>query len=395
MSSDIASGGDSSGIVQTAKPCAHRASCDNARSWCNMDAMNPKDKASLRHILEFMEGRYGNLSLDQMKALVRADGFGDLVDEAEEMIGAYLELMARYATAFPDEFDHEGVEVMPPARHSEALKVELDGEILFDQKACLKTCAGNCCRGMNYLMISLPDIYRIVSSPAAKLFGVHSTEDLFRRDPPLVKLFFNEEYGLYLPYIRFLAVGADAKTLPEDAPGSVCPFLAPIEEVCAYHGRTVPEWAGEQAQGCILMRHKPKICRLSPVGKSAGLVTGRVIYEYLPPSRECPACDTNVSIKLGDYLAAAVLAGEDKLDASLHRMVMTDKRPLQREELGRYQEILKEMYNIDGLLARHGIERCHRPSLATVIDIAVEASHGNFVPYDDFVRALVRTSDKR
>ncbi len=357
--------------------------------------MNQKDVPSLGEILELLESRYGDLSLDELRTLAREDGLGEVLDEVEGLLEVHPELLAAYAAGFPGDPDQDGIDVMPPAPRPETLKVELDGEIFFDQKECLKTCAGNCCKSMNYLMISLPDICRIVSSPAARRFGVQSTDDLFRREPPLVHLFFNEEYGLYLPYIRFVPMGADACTRPEDAPGSVCPFLAPIEEVGAYHRKAVPEWAGKQAHGCLLLRHKPKICRLSPVGKSAGLVTGRVVYEYRPPSRDCPACEARVSIRLADYLAAAVLPGEDKLDASFHRILMAERRPLGQDDSRRYNEIMKQLYNIDGLLARYDADQSQRHTIAALIDLAFEASRGNFVPYDDLLQALSRARNGR
>ncbi|MBI4871586.1 MAG: hypothetical protein HY814_08460 [Candidatus Riflebacteria bacterium] len=336
--------------------------------------MDFKDDPLFAQIFELLHERYGELSPEEMKSFARLDGLGDLLEEVEEMVAADPELVAACATGFPAGLVNDGVDVMPASEHPVTLHLELDDEILFDQKECLRTCAGNCCKGKNYLMIGLPDIFRIVSAPAMKRLGVHSTDDLYRRDPPLVQLFFNEEYGLFLPYLRFLAVGADRATSPEDAPQSVCPFLAAIEEVCSYNGKKVPDWAGQQAQGCVLLRHKPKVCRLSPVGKCAGLVTGRLTYEYAPPALECPACQTRVSIKLTDHLSGATLRGEDSLDARLHRIVMTREVPLSLGQRGRYEEILKEMYNIDELLASYGIDRCQRPSLDAVIDIAVQAS---------------------
>ena len=53
---------------------------------------------------------------------------------------------------------------------------------------------------------------------------------LLQKQELLVELFYNEEYKIYLPYIRYLPEGADLLTLPEDAEGSICPFLRPIQE---------------------------------------------------------------------------------------------------------------------------------------------------------------------
>ena len=238
-------------------------------------------------------------------------------------------------------------------------------------------------------MISIADIYRIVSSRAAKRSGIHSTDDLFQRDPPLVEVFFNSEYGLYLPYIRFAADGGDPRARPEDAPGSVCPFLVPIKELFAFQGKEVPAWAGKQAMGCILGRHKPKICRLSPVGKSMGLVTGRESYEYAPPSLDCPACDTNVSVKVADYLADAELPGEKRLDEHSHRiLISTAKRALDEAKRRRFNQILQQLYNIDGLLFQHGLEVHQRPGLERVVEIGVRAARGDFAAYEGLIAEL-------
>lgn len=279
---------------------------------------------------------------------------------------------------------------MPPTPEAEALPVEIDDEIFFDERACFRSCTGKCCRGKNYLMINIVDIYRIVSSPAAKLLNVRSTDDLFRRYPPLVQLFFNSEYGLYFPYIRYAPVGADPDVLPEDAPDSVCPFLFPVDRVFSLHHKKMPEWACDEADGCILMQDKPKVCRLSPIGKHTGLVAGMVSYVYAPPALDCPACETNVRVKLADYIEKAELPGEREQDERFHQVLMkaAGQAPDQ-EQRQRFYEIMRQVYNIDGLLLRHGIDLQHRPGIDLLVEICAIASRGNFDPYDELVEKLL------
>lgn len=351
------------------------------------------DSGLLDRIFRALKSRYGHLSEDEMTALMRQDGWGNLVDQIQEEFEHSPELVRELLRVFPmaDPPVEDGEGVMPVRPRTEAMLVEPDGEIRFDQEACLRSCEGNCCKGKGYLMIGMPDILRIVSSKAARLFEVRSTDDLFRRDPPLVELFFSEEYRLYLPYLRFSPTGSDPRARPEDAPGNVCPFLFPIGEVCSFHGREVPSWASPGARGCILMRHKPGICRASPVGRCAGMVTGKEHYEYAPPALDCPACDTDVSIPLRDHLERSVLPGERELERRFHRILMTlQPRPLAKRSRRRFDEILKQLYNIDGLLLRHGVDLTHRPHPMVLTEMAVRASRGDFAPYDELVEELTR-----
>ena len=104
------------------------------------------------------------------------------------------------------------------------IPVDYHGTIRFDPQACLKACKGECCRNKNYLMINIHDIFRILSSKGAQFYDINSTIDLFDRKPPLVELFYIEEYRMFFPYIRYLPVNADVHSRPENAEESICPF---------------------------------------------------------------------------------------------------------------------------------------------------------------------------
>jgi hypothetical protein len=88
---------------------------------------------------------------------------------------------------------------------------------------------------LNHSAESYPDIFKLLASPAARHLNLYSTCDLFDRKPQIIELFATEEYDLFLPYLRFLPVGAEPDTRPEDAASSICPFLYPIADVFAFH----------------------------------------------------------------------------------------------------------------------------------------------------------------
>lgn len=352
-------------------------------------------------LLQELMGRYGHLSVEEMKARMREDGLGDLSDIADELTHELmtrdpelLEHLLRHSPFGP--VGEDLTAVMPPTPEVEALPVDLDDDIFFDHDACLTSCTGRCCQRKNYLMIAIPDIYRIVSSPAARLLDIRSTADLFGRQPPVVQSIFNSEYGLYLPYIRYRPVGAAPDLPPEEAPDSVCPFLFPIDEVISFHRGRVSHKVSRQARGCILMRDKPKVCRLSPLGVFSGLTTGTSSYVYAPPALDCPACDTRVVVKVAEYLRGIELPGERAQEKRLHRVVMaTSKRRLAGAEQQRYGEILQQLYNIDELLLREGVDLQHRPGVERLVRIATRAAQGAFAPYDELVQELVQLGGRR
>jgi len=185
-------------------------------------------------------------------------------------------------------------------------------------------------------------------------------------------------------------VDANIQTRPEDAKGSICPFLQPIHEVYAHHKKALPKRASKDARGCILMEDKPLICRLSPLGKISGMVTGRVTYEYLPPAPVCPACETDVEMKVSDYVSSVVSLSEQQQEERLHKILMSYHQAGISPEFDRnhLNEIVKQVYNIDGLLFRYGLGSEHRPQVEQLVEIVFAASRGDFGAYKQFIEDL-------
>lgn len=345
-----------------------------------------------QQILEMLLAKYGHLSYSELTETLRKDGLGEFVDSIENdahLMGLISEIGNEFS---PDVFGDPDYGIIPSTvQQIQGIPVEYNGTFPFDPQACLKTCNGNCCKSKNYLMINITDIFRILSSKGAQFFDIRSTIDLFDRKPPFVELFYIEEYRFFLPYIRYLPVDADVHTRPEDAKGgSICPFLHPIHEVYAYHKKALPQWASKDALGCILMKDKPTICRLSPLGKSSGMVTGKVTYEFLPPALDCPACEADVEVKVSDYISSMVSSSEQQEEERFHKMLTSYHNAGTSQELdqNRFHEIIKHVYNIDGLLYQYGFGTEHRPQVDHLVEIIFAASHGDFSAYEQFIEGL-------
>ncbi len=344
-----------------------------------------------QQILERLLAKYGHLSYPELTEALRKDGLGEFVDAIENnahLMGLIDEISSEFS---PDVLGDTNYGIIPSTvQQIKGIPVEYHGTFAFDPKACLKICKGNCCKNKNYIMISITDIFRILSSKGAQFFNIRSTIDLFDRKPPFVELFYNEEYRLFLPYIRFLPIDVDAHTRPEDAKENICPFLQPIHKVYAYHNKPLPSWAGENGLGCILMEDKPMICRLSPLGKSSGMVTGKVTYEYLPPALDCPACETDVEIKVSEYVSSIVYSSEQQQQERFHKMMMSyyHGKTSQKVDQKRFNEIIKHVYNIDGLLEQYGLSSEHRPQVEDLVEMVFAASHGDFSIYELFIEGL-------
>ncbi len=343
-----------------------------------------------QQILEMLLAKYGNLSYSELTQAFRKDGLGELVDTIEadaELMGLISEISQEYSHSLGD----SEYGIMPASvQQKGGVPVEYHEAFNFDPQACLKKCKGNCCKSKNYLMIGITDIFRILSSKGAQFFNIRTTTDLFDREPPFIELIYSEEYELFLPYIRYLPINADVNTRPEDAQGSICPFLYPIHKVYAYHKKALPQWVGKDARGCILMAEKPSICRLSPLGKSSGMVTGKVTYEYVKPALDCPACETDVEMKVSEYVSSIVSSSEQRQQESFHETLMSYYRAETSQELDqeRFNEIIKHVYNIDALLDQHGLGSEHRPPVEQLLEITFAASHGDFSVYEQFVEEL-------
>lgn len=343
-----------------------------------------------QQILEMLLAKYGHLSYSELTETLRKDGLGEFVDAIEN--NAHLMgLIAETSNEFsPDVLGDTDYGIIPSTlQQIRGIPVEPHGTFPFDTQACLKRCRGNCCKDKNYLMINIADIFRILSSRGAQFFGICSTIDLFDRKPPFVELFYSEEYKFFLPYIRYLPVDADAYTRPEDAKESICPFLRPIKEVYSYHKRELPHWASKDALGCLLMEDKPTVCRLSPLGKCSGMITGKVTYEYLSPAIDCPACETDIEVKVSDYVSSIVSSSEQKQQEHFHKMLMSYNAETSKElDQDRFNKIVKQVYNIDVLLNQYGLSSEHRPQLEDLVEMVFAASRGDFSRYEQFIDGL-------
>ncbi len=344
-----------------------------------------------QQMLEMMLSKYGHLSYSELIETLRKDGLGQFVDEIENDPDL-MKLISEASHGLTLEVSGDsGHGVIPSTmQEMQGIPVEYHGTFPFDAQACLTKCKGNCCKNKNYLMINISDIFQIISSDAAGYFDIHSTIDLFERNPPFVELFYNEEYRFFFPYIRYLPADADVHARPEDASGSVCPFLRPVTEVYEYHSKFMPQWISKDALGCMLMYDKPAICRLSPLGKNSGMITGNVTYEYLPPALDCPACETDVEIKVSEYVSLMVTPSEQEEQERIHRILMsyTSAGNFQKRDQQRFNEVIKYMYNIDGLLSKYGLGTEHRPQLDTLIEIVFAASYGDFSMYEQLIEEL-------
>ena len=326
----------------------------------------------LNQIYDKIVKKYGHLDLSEMKAAMRNDGLGELADLLEEM----------------NEEGELGEEGINPSFDIPSIPLSANDNMKFDSRACLAKCAGTCCKAKNYLMITLYDIHRILSSRAAELFQIRSTRDLFEGDPPFLELLIWEEHRMYFPYIRFLPIGADPNTKPEFAKDSVCPFLYPINEVYAFHKEELPKWANNNSMGCMLSEDKPSVCRLSPLGVSTG-ITGKVTYQYMQPTLECPACETDVEIKVSDYASSFISPFEIKHKERAHQILRKyGARKARQLDQARYYEILKHVYNIDELLFHYGLGVEDRPHIDKLMEMVIAGAKGDFSVYDQFIETL-------
>ncbi len=341
-------------------------------------------------ILKTILDKYGHIEdVEQLRQTMSQDGLGQFVDMIDDnMLDSFIE-------EHREEIDQSlknyyGTGTIGKEEPVDSISLDLYDTFRFDQQQCLTSCDGKCCKERNYIMISYSDIFRILSSPYARHSKILSTRDLFESKPPVIESFFNEEYGLYLPYLRFLPEGTNRDIRPEDAENCRCPFLYPMMEVYSFHKLELPQCVGKEAMGCILMNDKPQICRLSPVGQFRGMETGRVSYEYTEPARDCPACESDVEIPLNHYIKSVKTYIEEKEDAAFHKILMANKA---RHDAGndqkRFNSILLEFYNIDRLLALYGYAQEKRPRYRQLMEILIAAAKGDFSLYESFTQGSI------
>ncbi|MGD8210850.1 MAG: hypothetical protein PVF32_13395 [Desulfobacterales bacterium] len=348
-------------------------------------------------ILKILMDRYGHIEdLDQLQDAMRKDGFGEFIDALNDHPEIMDSILEEHREEIEQSLRHyTGSGTMAAQEPVQGIPLDMNDTFKFDQGSCLAECDGRCCKNRNYLMISYPDIFRLLASTAASHLGIHSTRDLFDRRPPVIELFAAEEYDLFLPYLRFLPVGAEPDTRPEDAANSICPFLYPMADVFAFHKLKLPENTNGGAMGCLLMDDKPKICRLSPVGESRGMITGSMSYEYMEPASNCPGCATGVEIPLASYVKGVVQSSEKRKIRIFHQMVVAHHASCnQGRDQQRFNSILREFYNIDHFLSFYGYTHLQRPSYLQLMQILIAAAEGNFALYDKFHQSLIHRTWK-
>jgi len=342
--------------------------------------------------------RYGHIKdIDQLKAALTKDGLGNLINQLEQN----SELFDSFVEEHREEIDqsinkYTGSGVMPVQEDVPAQILTASDSFKFDPHACLSRCDGACCKGRNYLMIVYPDILKIVDSPVASYLNIYSTSDLYDHHPPYIELFFNEEYDVYLPYLRYLPIGKDLDIPPEEAENNICPFLYPVDEIYSFYGLNIPQTASKNAMGCILMENKPLICRLSPVGQFRGMETGNVSYRYVQPKQNCPGCNTHKEIRLSNYIRDINLSSEESNRSLFHKVLITHHAWRKTDEdKNRFNSILLEFYNIDRLLSKHGQSPEKRPKCRHLMKVLIDAAKGDFALYDRFIKRLSSLKKKQ
>ena len=342
--------------------------------------------------------QYGHIEdLEQLKAALTKDGFGDIVN----MLTQNSELYDSFIEDHREEINqsilkYKGSGVMPAQENFQAKRLDESDYFKFDPQACLSQCNGECCKGRNYQMILYPDILKIVDSPVASYMNIHSTIDLFDHKPPYIELFLNEEYDLFLPYLRYLPLGSDLDIPPEQAENSICPFLYPIDEIYTFYGLNIPQDTSKDAMGCILMENKPFVCKLSPVSQSRGMETGNVSHNYVRPTKNCPGCKTNKEIQLLTYLNDINISSENDNRSLFHTLAMTHYEGFEVvKDKNRFNTILLEFYNIDHLLSVHGLTPEKRPRYRHLMKILIDAAKGNFSLYERFIKRLSNSNKEK
>jgi hypothetical protein len=349
-------------------------------------------------VLKELMTRYGHIDdIEQLKAALTKDGYGDLVNlltQNSELLDSFVEENREEINKCMKKYKGSGV--MPSQKNVQTERLAESDRFQFDPQACMSRCSGACCKGRNYLMIVLFDIIKIVDSPAASYLNIHSTIDLFEHSPPYIELFFNEEYDLYLPFLRFLPIGKNLNTPPEQSKNNICPFLYPIDEVYTFYDLEFSQDISSDAMGCILMDNKPLVCKLSPVSQSRGMKTGHVSYHYVRPAKKCPGCDTPKEIQLSTYLHDINLSSEESSQSLFHSMVMAH-HAIQKDdkEKNRFNSILIEFYNIDQLLSSKGQLSEKRPRYRHLMKVLIDAAKGDFSLYNRFIKRISKSKKEK
>ena len=139
-------------------------------------------------ILKMLMDRYGHIEdLSQLQDTMRRDGFGELIDamnDNPEIMDSFLE---EHREEIEQSLRHyHGSGTMSAQEPVQGRPLGVNDAFKFDPGSCLAECDGKCCKDRNYLMISYPDIFKLLASPAAHHLNIYSTCDLFDRKPPII-----------------------------------------------------------------------------------------------------------------------------------------------------------------------------------------------------------------
>ena len=276
----------------------------------------------------------------------------------------------------------------PSKLQGNELPIQMEETFQWNGKACIEECAGLCCKDRSYLMVSLHDILMILKSTYAKRIGIENTCDLFEDGIPFLCIKKITNFEIVIPYIRFWPIGAKMGILPEHAPSNMCPFLKPLGMVNAYHQEKTSDTNHPLAMGCILKDHKPDICKFSPIGLLRGMDTGILSYCFVKPHKVCPACNSRGKVKLKTYIKS--LSGVNIGSKSLfHEVAMRHyKRVKSGYDQSNFNQILRNVYNIDRLLLDNNYSVKYRPPYRQLISILYEAAGGKFDLWEAFLNHL-------
>ncbi len=134
---------------------------------------------------------------------------------------------------------------------------------------------------------------------------------------------------------------------------------------------------------------KPSICRLSPVGQTRGMITGRLSYEYIEPAKNCSGCAADVEIPLPQYVNALLSSSDEEERALFHKMLMAhNTRRQEGYDQKEFKSVLLEFYNIDRLLSKNEYAPKRRPSCGQLLKILIAAAQDDVSLYDEFVQSM-------
>jgi len=83
-------------------------------------------------------------------------------------------------------------------------------------------------------------------------------------------------------------------------------------------------------------------------------------------------------MKVCDYVSSVFSASEQKQQESSHRMLIScNSEASQKLDQTRFNEIIKQIYNIDRLLSKYGLGLKNRPQVDYLVEIIFRAANGD------------------